>query len=273
MKVNPSLLKSFQSCAYKYKMARDNPDVVELQSGAASYGTLVHKCIEMYLLGRPVEDCVDFFNTVWTEPGLMGIQPDYYPPRTSHGAYRTKGIAAIEGFHEEHRWSTREVLATEFRFCIPFGNHFISGIVDALEYDADTDTLHIIDFKTGYRPNADNLRFDIQFLSYVIAIRTKGFWCGYEPEIEKYTGFPNGEELLARFVDSSVVASWYDLRNSKEYEVGEKTDRDVERLHLLCDQMEKAIERDVFVPTITGDSCRWCAYQEICPAYVREPER
>jgi len=270
MKFSPSLMKSFQSCNLRYKLAKDHPDTIEPQSAAASYGTLVHKCIEMHLLGRPIEDTLEFFNTVWTNPEVMGIVPDYYPARTSHGSYRKKGSEAILGFYEEHRWLDRELLATEFRFCFPYGSHFISGIIDVLEYDPTTDTLYIIDLKTGARPNADNLRFDLQFLSYDLAVQQKEFWCGYEPEIEKYTGFSNGEGLFDRFRDSTRETVWYDLRNAKEYVVGKHAQRDYDRLLMLCDQIEKAIELDVFVPNITGDSCKWCAFTDICPSFVEE---
>jgi len=77
VKFNPSLLKKFQECNLQYKLAQEHPDVVELQSAAASFGTLVHKCIEMYLQGRSVDDCVDFFKLVWDDPSVMGIAPDY----------------------------------------------------------------------------------------------------------------------------------------------------------------------------------------------------
>ena len=273
MKVNPSLLKSFQSCALRYKLAKECPDLPDPQSAAASYGTLVHKCLEMHLNGRSIEDSLEFFNKVWSSPDLMDITPDYYPPRTTHGAYRKKGIDAITGYYEDHRWFNRELLATEFRFCVPMGNHFVSGIVDLLEYDPATDTLFITDWKTGYRPNADNLRFDLQMTSYLFAVRQREFWCGYEPEIEKYTGFLNGAALFDRFVDSTHQAVWYDLRNSKEYPVGDRAQRDFDRMEMLCDQMEKAIDLDVFVPNITGDSCKYCQFKDVCPAYVPDTEQ
>ena len=28
------------------------------------------------------------------------------------------------------------------------------------------------------------------------------------------------------------------------------------------------IREDVYVPTITGDSCKFCAYQDVCPSFV-----
>ncbi len=268
VKFNPSLLKKFQECNLQYKLAQEHPDVVELQSAAASFGTLVHKCIEMYLQGRSVDDCVDFFKLVWDDPSVMGITPDYYHNNTSHESYREKGIKAITEYHEEFKWSSREVIGTEVRFCIPFGNHLLSGIIDNLLYDKSQDILLICDLKTGARPNKDNLHASLQFTSYDWATRKDEFWTGYPPEIDKYWGVSGGSERLEQFRDTKRLGVWFDLRNAKEYPVGQRTEQDFLRMLRLCDQIELAIERDVYVPTITGDTCKFCAYKDVCSVYV-----
>ena len=648
MKFNPSLLKKFQECNLQYKLAQEHPDVVELQSAAASFGTLVHKCIEMYLQGRSVDDCVDFFKLVWDDPSVMGIAPDYYHNNTSHESYREKGIKAITEYHEEFKWSSREVIGTEIRFCLtpdtkivtksglvdietikvgdevlthrgrwrkvtevitnpsygslceieikgaktlratanhplylasyrgerssarklleldfvpagevipwgrvtekchsvsypildienpessldleqfftkirigwkikdrrvtsndprrqsfptsiglshrlaymiglyiaeghissrtvvnwtfhedeeptlaaevvstlndlfgleasiyrhsdwgkvcrvicrsefladflrscgegslnkkipdwawnsslsflenillgwlagdgsednrsvsgdtvslnlawqmffiaistgrkasikerirrdgyiqgrkvrqrniytvswqteydrpgsyrleeavltrpirkittdnnysgnlynleveedhsyvtesgavhnctPFGNHLLSGIIDNLLYDKSQDILLICDLKTGARPNKDNLHASLQFTSYDWATRKDEFWTGYPPEIDKYWGVSDGSERLEQFRDTKRLGVWFDLRNAKEYPVGQRTEQDFLRMLRLCDQIELAIERDVYVPTITGDTCKFCAYKDVCSVYV-----
>lgn len=268
MKFNPSMLKKFQSCNLQYKLAQEYPDVIELKSAAASFGTLVHKCIEMYLLGRPIEDCLDFFKMVWDNPVAMDILPDYYPQRTSHEAYRQRGIEAIEGYHENQKWLNREIIGTEIRFQVPLGNHTISGIVDNVQFDPDTNTLICEDLKTGSRPNFDNLRADLQMTSYWYAIQQREFWVGWEPEIEKYAGVSDGENLFKKFIGSDIRVVWYDARKHKEYDVGQRDQRDIDRMIYLCDSIERAIREDVYVPTITGDSCKFCAYQDVCPSFV-----
>jgi CRISPR/Cas system-associated exonuclease Cas4 (RecB family) len=57
------------------------------------------------------------------------------------------------------------------------------------------------------------------------------------------------------------------LRKAKSYEVGARTEEDYNRLHRCLDQIEKAVELQVFVPNISGDACGICSYQDVCPVY------
>jgi CRISPR/Cas system-associated exonuclease Cas4 (RecB family) len=103
--------------------------------------------------------------------------------------------------------------------------------------------------------------------AYTYAVQQKQFWCGYEPEKEKYKGFANGEELYEQYKDHEIVGVWYDLRNAKEYPVGARSQQDYDRMLFCLDQIAKAVELDVYVPDISGDTCGICSYSDICPIY------
>lgn len=103
--------------------------------------------------------------------------------------------------------------------------------------------------------------------SYLYAAQQKQFWCGYEPEIDKYKGFENGEELWERYKDYEFTGVWYDLRNAKEYPVGPRTQLDYQKLYRCLDSIARVVELDAYMPDISGDTCGICSYKDICPLY------
>jgi CRISPR/Cas system-associated exonuclease Cas4 (RecB family) len=250
----------------KFQYVERQPQV---QNAAASFGTAVHLAIELYNnTENDVKAAEECFLFVWDNPEQFGIAPVMWFPRTSYGAYRERGIEFIRKYHENHQWLDREIIATEHKFCVDFrGGHKISGIVDIIETFAGSEELRITDLKTGQRPNARNLGFDVQFTAYCYAAQQEQFWLGYEPEIEKYPALPNGAELYERFKDYTVVGIWSDLKAAKDYPVGPRTEDDYSKLHRCLDEIEKAIKLEVYVPDISGDTCGICSYTDLCPVY------
>lgn len=267
MKVSPSLVKCFMRCPLQGRFSYVEK-IPQQQNAAASFGSAVHLALELYNnTDKDVVAAKQCFLFAWDNPEEFDIAPEIWPKNTSYGQYRERGLEFIDMYHEANKWVERDILATEHRFCVPFRNHFISGIVDILETPHNSNVIKITDLKTGYRPSAYNLSFDVQFTSYMYAVTQPEFWMGWEPEKEKYAGFPDGAEMYERYKNFDVVGIWYDLRKAKEYEVGPRTEADYNRLHRCLDEIEKAVEFDVFVPNISGDSCGICSYTEICPVY------
>lgn len=274
MKFNPSLIKNWMGCPLQQKLSQTpiGKTLPRLTSGNMAYGTAVHAALEAFNEGSTLEEATEFFITIWDNPKLVDNEVDYYYPRTSYGQFREKGIEVIKDYAESREWDAREVIATEHRFCVPFGEHTLSGIVDYLEYESVTDTMYIIDLKTGKRPSADQLAMDVQFTSYLYAPSQIEFWIGNPEEGERYAGFENGEELYEKYRNSTYVGIWYDLRNNKEYRVAPRTDQDFKRLYYCCESIASAVEHDVYVPDISADTCKWCDYKSICPSYIEPNE-
>jgi CRISPR/Cas system-associated exonuclease Cas4 (RecB family) len=261
------MIKRWMSCPLQVKLAQEH-DVPTLVSGNMAFGTAIHSALEAYNEGLDVDTTVNFFLKSWENPELVNNEIDYWFPRTSWGSFRERGIQIINEYHLTRQWDARKIVGTEHRFCVSFGNHMLSGIVDYLEYEVATGTLYVIDLKSGRRPNKDQLHVDPQFSSYLWAVQQREFWVGNPDEGERYAGFENGEELFTKFRDSTHVGIWYDLQNNKEYDVGPRSDQDFARLHHCCDEIEKAILNNVYVPDISGDTCKWCDFKEVCPGYV-----
>lgn len=269
MRFSPSRLKTWGKCQQQAKFAYIDK-IPQKQNAAASYGSAVHLALELYNLSGDMEAAIRTFLYAWDHPEEFGIKPDIWPPRTNFSSYRERGVAVLREYEEIHKWSERTFIASELNFCVKFRDHEFTGIVDSLEYDPKTDTVIIRDYKSGFRPNGDNLRMDIQFSIYMYASTQPEFWMGNDTNLERYKGVENGEELYEKYRDSERSGIWYDLRNNKEYNVGPRTIRDYDRLELLCNSVERAYEKEVFVPSISGDTCRICSYQDICPAYLSE---
>ena len=237
------------------------------KNGAAEFGSAVHLALENYNEFGVEEDAKQVFRDYWET--VVSDPEVELPPRTTFASYREKGLKMLEDYFESRQWSTDKVIAQEIRFHVPIGRHSISGIIDMLSIGPDY--VKVTDYKTGYRPNSNNLELDIQFTSYMYAVSRPEFWMGVEGS-DKYVGFPNGEELYEKYKDFHKIGIWLDLRNAKEYDVGPRGTADLVRLYRCLDSIEKAMEAEVFVPNISGDTCKFCSFQEECPSYLN-PEQ
>jgi PD-(D/E)XK nuclease superfamily len=236
----------------------------EPQNAAASFGTVVHFALEHYNRTRDVDQALVLFETHWSHPEFLGVVPDIWPQGTSFDSYMDKGLAAIQGYHDQVRWTKRTVLAAEHKFLVPFGDHELTGYVDCLEVTGARtgQVLKIIDFKTAARlPFRPNLRQNAQFTVYWLATLHREFWVGNGPE---FPGMPHGESLWEKTQDLPRKAVWYALIQQKAVDAGPRDQADFMRLYRVADEMQRALDHRVFVPNISGDSCGFCPYTLPC---------
>ena len=119
--------------------------------------------------------------------------------------------------------------------------------------------LRIIDYKSSsYTPTHLELRMNIQFTIYLYASMQEEFW----------TNIPNGDELFKSLANTKRRGIWYSIWNHRMVDVGPRDQLDMERLYRVLIEIERAIEHDVYVPNIKGDSCMWCAYTNLCAATI-----
>ena len=91
-------------------------------------------------------------------------------------------------------------------------------------------------------------------------------WASQQPEF--WEPFTNGEELYEAFKDTPRRGVWYSVWNHKTLDVGPRNDLDIERLYRVVLEIEKAVENEVYVPSVTASSCIWCPYTNLCPAVI-----
>lgn len=141
---------------------------------------------------------------------------------------------------------------------------------------AAEDSLFLID---GYllthntnarQPYLSNLRLNIQFTVYDFASRQPEFWLGNGDD---FPPIENAEWHIAQGVlDMPRSNIWYGLMQSKEFDAGERGDADYMRLYRVAQMIERALEHEVYVPNISGDSCTFCPYVEPCKLPI-DPRR
>lgn len=273
MKFSASGLKTWQSCGlkakYKYK---DHIEVDKTIWAKTLFGTIVHAALEHYNLTLDLEASTAMFLDMWNNPEAHGLDTiTTWGRGTTYGGLRKKGVQILKEYEEKNRWENREVIGVEHEFLVPIGDHWLQGYVDLIEVKKSNrgkEVLRVVDFKTSSKqPYVAELRMDIQFSVYSYASTTPEFWMGVDhPEYGMVGGFPNGEELYERFRDTERRAIWYHLWGNKEIDAGKRDDQDFLRLYRLISECAKAYEFDVFVPSISGESCGLCDYVDQCTA-------
>jgi hypothetical protein len=100
--------------------------------------------------------------------------------------------------------------------------------------------------------------------AYIYASLQPEFWLGFDDE--KYLGFDDGQILFDTFAGVKRSAIWVNLNTGKEIDAGERDEKDFLRLYRCIEQVDKAMNAEVYVPNISGDSCNFCPYLEECCA-------
>lgn len=237
------------------------------QNAKASWGTVMHRCLQIYNdTGGNYHQAVAAFSDLWEHPDKLGVAPDLWPKSTSYMGLRKRGLDILADFHARQRFQNRIVLGTEIPFVVPFGEHELHGYIDLLEIKKSgtgTELLRVVDYKGNTRePNRAELALDLQFSTYLYAVAQKEFWVGNgQPESP---GLPNGEWLWETVGDTLARrAIWYHLWNQKEIDAGPRTESDFGRLYRVCEQIQRAVDHQVFVPQV-GRACQLCDHVAVC---------
>lgn len=271
MKFSASQFKKWDLCALQASFIYIDKIDRYVTSSAAHFGTSVHLALEHLHKGSTVEEAVAIFRDYFDS-----VEIERWNRRQSYTTLKDMGPKMIREYADAIKWEDQVTLGVEYRFMVPFGDHLISGIVDHLHTNSKQDALFLDDLKTGARPNKDNLHVDIQMTSYLWAARQKEFWVGMEsddPEWpDKYPGLPNGEELYTKFKDVNHIARWVDLKKMEFINVGPRTEFDYARLYRMAEMIQRAVDTQTYVPSITGEACTFCDFKDLCPVYIPAPQ-
>ena len=271
MSVRQSQLKVWMTCSLQAHLKENSPSVYR-QNAKASFGTIIHHCLELYNDGMDVEACVQLFRELWANPERLGVRPDYWPKFTTYSGLLEKGPEILRNYHASVMWEKRTIIAQEHRFLVPFGRHEIEGTVDLIELKKAGNgrrTLRIVDYKTNAKqPTKFELLLNTQFTTYIWASMQKEFWVGNGPD---FPGMVGGEQLYKDFEKVQRKAIWYHLMGNKGLDAGTRAEEDFARLYRLVEEIERAEKYQVFVPSI-GDACTYCDFHDYCGVEIPETE-
>lgn len=142
MRLRQSDLKLFSRCPLAWRFQNIDHQPRE-QSGSLTFGTLIHAAVLRLEVSRDVEGAVDWFHQAWHDPAGIeeGLEPTYYVRGTSWRAYLDSGERVLRDWWSLIQWERDVVLAREYHFVVPIGDHELEGTVDklAIRYLGKTD--------------------------------------------------------------------------------------------------------------------------------------
>lgn len=153
MRVRQSDLKTWAKCPLIYKF--QNIDLLpRLQSGALSYGSIIHDCVMWMEVNQDVETAIARFEYFWEDPTRLDpeYRIDYYVKGTNWRKYQESGPRVLRNWWSIIQWDSALVLAREVTFTVPVGDgHELHGTIDKLEVSyygkLDSYVLKISDYK------------------------------------------------------------------------------------------------------------------------------
>lgn len=264
VRFSASRLKTYSECPLKGHFKYDEL-IPEPQNAKATYGVIIHDALRLYNETGDLDAAKKHFRTGWENPERLGLAPDWWPKGATYGGLRSQGVEVLERYHESLMWDTREVIACEHPFLVPFGRYELTGFVDLLELRRSGNgrrTLRVIDYKGGsFVPRQLELHLDLQFTTYMLAVDQPEFWTG--DGTPKFPPLPGGLERYEELRDVPRRAIWYHLNSQKEIDAGPRKDEDFFRMYRLCEEIVRAERAKVFVPRI-GSACQLCSFTKEC---------
>jgi hypothetical protein len=259
MRVRQSSLKQFGKCARQYYYSQ----VLELggdqQGSLTVFGTVVHYSIDVYeTYGRDLDLAIRTFRHFWHHPEELGETIDFWHRGSNKESLEKRGVSMLRKYHD---LPPAKLIATEIHFMVPVGDHELEGTIDKLQARPGQKKLEVVDFKTGAMVEK-KLRYNVQFTAYTYATERPEFW--------KYV--PGWEHGYDEFFGWQRAGWWYHARQNKMFNAGNRGPDDYKRLLLAIEEMEKAIELQVFPLDYSGEQCGWCAYAEgVCGSEMEDP--
>lgn len=246
--LSPSKLGKFMSCplAFRYSYIDHLPEPPNV---AQVRGTLVHRALQLlYADGGPSDrtqvralDALDIaFEEMSASEEMAGLGLD---DETRNSFYRDARELVAHYFTMEDPGAV-EPIGIELDLRATIGTVELRGIIDRLDRLPNGDIV-VTDYKTGRSPRPDKSRgrlLGVQFYAYLC---------------QEAFGLRPSEVRLLYLKDQVVIVE----------SPNDQTMRGLRaRALAVWAAIERACETEDFRPNPTA-LCRFCAYQELCPAY------
>lgn len=259
--LHQSDIKTWQKCPLAWKF-QNLDHLPREQSGSLTFGSILHDCVAYLETTQDLPGAVERFREFWIQPTLLDptYKIDYYVRGTNWKKYLDEGPKILSDWWALVQWDSGVTLAREYEFDVPIGDgHRLHGTIDKLEIRflpaINRRVVLIVDLKTNNkRPTYDYLAEDLQFSAYCLATTQHEFW----------TELPNGEQIFQETRDFPRYGEWVQLKGPIRLDAGERTERHYNRLAMSVNAICQSVEQRIFVPTISGESCRWCEFRNLC---------
>ncbi len=234
MALSANAVQSYSTCPMKFKLERDWKIPGEA-AAALQYGFAVHTVLRSYYdpaahaPEQSVEDVIAAFNREFAK----GVIDD----PVQRKMYEDQGAAQLRALVESCPRGSVNVLASEHKFSFKIGEQEIRGRIDRMDQLEDQ-TVRVIDYKTGAPKDRKFADESLQLSIYAMAARQMGY-------------VPRDLVLLNVQDNSHALTS--------------RTPRQLDAARLKIEDAAQGIKRGEF-DAKPGQHCRWCEYQQLCPA-------
>jgi DNA helicase-2/ATP-dependent DNA helicase PcrA len=237
--VSHNQVDDYQTCPLKYQYIHVKRIPLR-QHHSVVYGSALHKAVEFYLRRRAVgnftslENFLLAFDDAWRNEGFLTREHEEQRKRA--------GVAALTRFYHEEEASGRKPTDVEREFGFALGPTRVRGRFDRV--DDTPDGAIVIDYKssdvTEQKAADRRARESLQLKMYALAQK-------------EMTGrLPARVEL--RFLESGLTGSHA------------PTEGDLAEAREAIETAAAGIRGRRFDPTPGYQTCRYCAYNQICPS-------
>ena len=237
--VSHNQVDDYETCPLKYQYIHIKRIPLR-QHHSVVYGSAIHKAVEFYLRRRAVgnftslEDFLKAFDDAWRNEGFLTREHEEQRKRA--------GVEALTRFYHEEEASGQKPTDVEREFGFALGPTRVRGRFDRVD-DTSEGTV-VIDYKssdvTEQKKADQRAKESLQLKMYALAQK-------------EMTGkLPARVEL--RFLESGLAGSH------------RPTEKDLAEARDAIEGAAAGIRARRFDPTPDYQTCRYCAYNQICPS-------
>jgi DNA helicase-2/ATP-dependent DNA helicase PcrA len=234
MALSANAVQSYSTCPMKFKLERDWKIPGEA-AAAMQYGYAIHTVLKNYYdpaahaKELTIEDAVQAFKTEFAK--------GYIDDPVQRKIYEERGEDQLRTLLQASPRGSANVIATEHKFSFKLGEREIRGRIDRIDQLEDG-VVRVIDYKTGAPKDRKFAEESLQLSIYAMAVAQMNL----SPR----------ELVLVNVQDNSLAVAG---RTAKQLDTAREKIEDV----------AEGINRGEFDPK-PGQHCRWCDYQNLCPA-------
>ena len=231
---------------------------VKASTSAAGFGLVIHALADMVATGAVEPELpalLSRLDEVWDSLG--------FDARWERVAERGHAVRALERFLAWHKSDSREreLVATEWRFDVPFEDTVLAGSFDRVELDSAGRAV-VVDFKTGkQKASGDHVDNHPQLGVYQVAVRAGALRDKLGDSVEL-----GGAELVQLRVGATIKEGGDSLPAiQRQVPVASEVGDSADWAEDLVKTVAAGIRTETFVARVNS-RCDRCEFNRVCPA-------
>ena len=234
MALSANAVQSYATCPMKFKLERDWKIPGEA-AAAMQYGFAIHTVLKNYYdpaahaKELSIEDAIEAFKVEFGK--------GYIDDPVQRKMYEERGVDQLRTLLLASPRGSANVIATEHKFSFKLGQREIKGRIDRIDL-LEEGVVRVIDYKTGAPKERKFADESLQLSIYAMAVAQMNL----SPR----------ELVLVNVQDNSLAIS-------------SRTPKQLDSAREKIEEAAEGIRLGEFDPK-PGSHCRWCDYQNLCPA-------